>query len=115
MIERIDAGKTMSRAAVCNGVIYFCGHVAHGKDITEQAQNLLARYEEMLLKNGSDKDHLIFANIYISDMNLKPAFNAVWDAWLNSGCAPARVCVECGLGGGEFLVEVSVIAEQIKA
>ena len=46
MIQRIDTGKTMSRATVHNGVIYFGGHVAAGKQptMTEQAKALLSRY-----------------------------------------------------------------------
>lgn len=114
MIERIEPGKTMSRATVHNGLIYFGGHVAAGKHATmrEQATALLTRYEELLKLNGSDKDHIVFASIYVTDMSLKDEFNAVWDAWLNPGCAPARVCVEVGLVEG-FLVEVTLVAEKL--
>lgn len=116
MIQRIDTGKTMSRATVHNGVIYFGGHVAAGKQptMTEQAKALLSRYEELLAMNGSDKDHIIFASIYVTDMALKDEFNAVWNEWLNPGCAPARVCVEVGLAEG-YLVEVTLVAEKINA
>ena len=114
MIQRIDPGQTMSRATVHNGVIYFGGHVAAGRQptMTEQARAVLARYDELLAQNGSDKDHIIFASIYLTDMALKSEFNDVWNQWLNPGCAPARVCVEVGLGEG-YLVEVTLIAEQI--
>ncbi len=116
MIQHIEPGKTLSRATIHNGVIYFCGHVAGGKEstITGQAKALLARYEELLRQNGSDKDHIIFASIYIADMKLKEEFNAVWDAWLNPGCAPARVCVACTLPEG-YLVEITITAEAIAA
>ena len=80
--------------------------------MTEQARAVLARYDELLAQNGSDKDHIIFASIYVTDMALKSEFNDVWNQWLNPGCAPARVCVEVGLGEG-YLVEVTLIAEQI--
>ena len=115
MINRIDCGKTMSRATEHNGVIYFGGHVAAGKQptMTEQAEALLARYEELLEMHGTDKDHIIFASVYVTDMNLKGEFNAVWDKWLNPGCAPARVCIECGLSEG-YLVEVTMICEKVK-
>ena len=115
MIRRIDPDTTMSRATVHNGVIYFCGHVAPGADMTEQATKLLTRYEELLLENGSDKNHILFATIYVTDMALKGEFNAVWDKWLHPGCAPARVCVEAGLGGGGFLVEVAITAALLEA
>lgn len=112
MIERIDTGKTMSRAVKHNGLIYFSGHAAAGKHSTiqEQTQALLARYEELLKHHGSDKDHILSATIYICDMSLKPAMNDVWDAWINPGCGPVRVCVEAGLEPG-YLLEISLIAE----
>ena len=89
--------------------------MAPGADMTEQATKLLTRYEELLLENGSDKDHILFATIYVTDMALKGEFNAVRDKWLHPGCAPARVCVEAGLGGGGFLVEVAITAALLEA
>lgn len=112
MIDRIECGKTMSRAVVRDGVIYFSGHVASGRQPTmkEQAVALLARYDELLGKYGSDKAHIIAASIYVTDLGMKPEFNKVWDEWIPEGCAPARICIECGLDPG-YLVEISLIAE----
>lgn len=112
MIERIDPSKTMSRGVIRDGLIYFGGHVAAGKQSTirEQATALLNRYDELLEQNNSDKDHIVFATIYISDMSLKEEFNKVWDEWMNEGNAPARVCVEVTLEAG-YLVEITLVAE----
>ena len=38
------------------------------------------------------------------------AMNAVWDAWVPEGHAPARACAEARMARPELLVEVSVIA-----
>lgn len=38
------------------------------------------------------------------------AMNAVWDAWVPEGNAPARACGESKLATPEYLVEVLVIA-----
>lgn len=115
MIERIDAGKTMSRAVVHNGLIYFGGHVAADKQptIKEQTRALLKRYDELLEKHGSDKDHILSATIYIIDLALKDEMNEAWDEWITEGCAPARVCVEVGLPEG-YMLEMSLIAELVK-
>ena len=109
MIERIEPGKTMSRAVIHNGLIYFGGHVSGGKQPTmkEQATALLARYDELLQQYGSDKSHILSAEIYVTDMKLKSEFNEVWDKWIPEGCAPRRVCVEVGLDEG-YLVEVTI-------
>ena len=112
MIERIDPTPTFSRAVKHNGVIYFTGHCDGGKHATiaEQTEALLRRYEELLELHGSDKNHLLFVTIYISDLSLKEEMNQVWNAWLNPGCAPARVCVEAKIPEG-YLLEMCVTAE----
>ena len=110
MIERIDATENTTRAVIRDGLIYFGGHVAYGKDITEQTQNLTKRYDELFEKFGTDKYHLLSATVYIRDIKLRDEMNAVWYNWIPDGCAPIRVCVEVGLPD-DFLVEVSVIAE----
>jgi enamine deaminase RidA (YjgF/YER057c/UK114 family) len=38
------------------------------------------------------------------------AMNAVWDAWLPEGCAPARACVEARLANPAWRVEMAVVA-----
>jgi enamine deaminase RidA (YjgF/YER057c/UK114 family) len=114
MIQRIESGKTMSRAVVRDGLIYFSGHVAGGKQATmkEQATALFKRYDELLAQYGSRKDHVLFASIYITDMALKQEFNEVWSEWMNEGNTPARVCLEVGLEDG-YLVEMTLIAEVV--
>jgi enamine deaminase RidA (YjgF/YER057c/UK114 family) len=40
------------------------------------------------------------------------AMNAVWDAWVPEGHAPARACVQASMARPELLVEISVVAAQ---
>ena len=40
------------------------------------------------------------------------AMNAVWDAWVPQGHAPARACVQAAMARPELLVEISVVAAQ---
>jgi enamine deaminase RidA (YjgF/YER057c/UK114 family) len=112
MIKRLDAVNGTTRAVIRNGLIYFGGHVANGKDITEQTRNLVKRYDELFDKFGTDKYHLLSATVYIRDIKLRDEMNAVWHDWIPEGYAPARVCVEVGLPD-DYLLEVSVTAELI--
>ena len=49
--------------------------------------------------------------IYLKDMEADyAAMNAVWDAWVPKGAAPARACVEAKLYSPDVLVEMMVIA-----
>ena len=112
-IERIEAGARMSMAVVHNATVYLAGQVAHAKaggSIAEQTADVLASVDEILAKAGTDKTKILSATIYLVDIAHFAEMNAVWDAWLAPGCAPARATVQATLAGPQFGVEISVIA-----
>ncbi|MFA3792306.1 RidA family protein [Aliiglaciecola sp. SL4] len=115
MIERIETSARMSRIVKHNGTIYLCGQVCKDaeKDITEQTTTMLEKVDELLQKAGSDKHHLLSATIYVKDMSYFAAMNAVWDAWVPEGQAPARACVAAKMAREALLVEISVVAAEI--
>lgn len=114
MIERQQTKPRMSRIVKHNGTIYLCGQVCADatQGITEQTQTMLDKVEELLLEAGSDKQHMLSATIYLKDMQDFQAMNAVWDAWVPEGYAPARACVTADMAREALLVEISVIAAQ---
>lgn len=111
-ITRIDTQQRMSRIVIHNDTVYLCGQVAAdaNTDITEQTQTMLDKVDALLEQAGSDREHMLSATIYLRDMKDFAAMNAVWDAWVPEGHAPARACVESRLARNELLVEVSVVA-----
>ncbi|MBU2877163.1 MULTISPECIES: RidA family protein [Alteromonadaceae] len=114
MIERIESTPRMSRIVKHNGTIYLCGQVCKDaeKDITEQTTTMLEKVDELLHKAGSDKNHILSATIYVKDMSYFSAMNAVWDAWVPEGHAPARACVAAKMAREALLVEISVVAAE---
>lgn len=114
MIERQQIKPRMSRIVKHNGTIYLCGQVCADatQGITEQTQTMLDKVEQLLLEAGSDKQHMLSATIYIKDMQYFQSMNAVWDAWVPEGHAPARACVTANMAREELLVEISVIAAE---
>ncbi len=42
--------------------------------------------------------------------NMETALNAVWDAWVVPGVAPARACVEARLANPRYRLEIKIIA-----
>lgn len=98
-----------------NGVIYLCGQVCKDaeKGIKEQTETMLEKVDELLLKAGSDRKHMLSATIYIKDMQYFAEMNQVWDAWVPEGHAPARACVEASMARDALLVEISVVAAEI--
>ncbi|CUB03458.1 RidA family protein [Marinomonas fungiae] len=113
-IERLEVGQRMSRIVKSNGMVFLCGQVAAdaNTDITEQTQTMLAKVDALLDQAGSSREHMLSATIYLRDMKDFAAMNAVWDAWVPEGCAPARACVEARLARQELLVEISVVAAE---
>ncbi|KMT66986.1 RidA family protein [Catenovulum maritimum] len=114
MIERQETKQRMSRIVKHNGTIYLCGQVCADaeQDITHQTQTMLDKVDALLLQAGSDREHILSATIYIKDMKDFAAMNAVWDAWVPEGYAPARACVQASMAREALLVEISVIAAE---
>ena len=111
-IKRLETSQRMSRAVIHNGTVYFCGQVAkdYEADITGQTRTTLEKLDALLESVGSDKTKLLSATIYLKNMNGFQAMNAVWDAWVPEGHAPARACVEAAMASPKLLVEISLIA-----
>lgn len=114
-IERLDTQKRMSRIVKHNGTVYLCGQVAAdaSKDITEQTQTMLDKVDDLLIQAGSDRKHILSATIYVKDMSYFAEMNAVWDAWVPEGYAPARACVAAKMAREALLVEITVVAAEI--
>ena len=109
-ITRIHPAAQWSDAVVHNGTAYFVEVPDSGSDITTQTPVLLAQAERTLALVGSDKSQLLLATIYLKDMADRPAFNALWQAWLPEGCAPARVCVRAEMASPDYLLEIAFTA-----
>lgn len=114
-IERMEVKPRMSRIVKHNGTIYLCGQVCADstKGIKEQTSTMLDKVDDLLLKAGSDRKHILSATIYIKDMQYFSEMNEVWDAWVPEGYAPARACVTANMARESLLVEISVIAAEI--
>ena len=111
-IQRIEAGNRMSQAVVHGDTIYTAGIVADETvaSVGEQTRQILAKIDRLLANAGSDKAHLLKANIWLADISRFDEMNAVWDAWVVKGSAPVRATVESKLAGPEYLVEIMVEA-----
>ncbi len=112
MIERAQTSARMSKIVKHNGTIYLSGQVGEGATVTEQTQDCLSRVDALLKEAGSDREHMLQAIIWLSDMKHFAEMNAVWDAWVPAGHAPARACGESKLARDVLNVEITVIAAE---
>ena len=112
-IVRIEPGPRMSQAVIHGGLAYLAGQVAldaPGASVTEQTQSILARIDTLLAAAGTGKEKLLTASIWLADIASFAEMNAVWDAWVAPGAAPARATVESKLAAPQFTVEIAVVA-----
>jgi enamine deaminase RidA (YjgF/YER057c/UK114 family) len=113
-IERRHTGKRLSELVIHrgSGLVHLAGQVADDghASITGQTQQVLANIDRLLAEAGSDKRKILSATIYLPDMSEFAAMNAVWEAWVAPGDAPARATVQAALAHPAYKVEIQVIA-----
>lgn len=110
-IRRIETGVRMSQAVVHGGLVWLAGQCGTaGENITAQTEESLAKIERLLAEAGSDKTRILSATVWLANMDDYAEMNAVWDAWVPEGSAPARACGESRLGGVGYGVEIICVA-----
>jgi enamine deaminase RidA (YjgF/YER057c/UK114 family) len=109
-IRRIETGPRMSQAVIHQGIAHLAGQVGRGANVTEQTRAVLAEIDRLLALAGTDRTRLLTAQIWLADIAKFQEMNAVWDAWVPKGHAPARWTGEARLATPEYLVEIIVTA-----
>ena len=111
-ITRHHGNQRMSQLVIHGDTVYLAGQVAAdaSADITTQTQQVLQKIDDLLAEAGSDNSNILSAQIWLTSMGHFAQMNAVWDAWIPQGHAPARACIEARLASPDLLVEVGIIA-----
>jgi enamine deaminase RidA (YjgF/YER057c/UK114 family) len=113
-LERRQVGKRLSELVIHRGagLCWLAGQVADdpSADITGQTKQVLDQIDRLLAEAGSDKSRIASATIYLPDMGDFAAMNAVWESWVVAGSTPARATVQAKLAGGEYRIEIQVVA-----
>jgi enamine deaminase RidA (YjgF/YER057c/UK114 family) len=112
MITRMKTGPRMSQIVIHGNTVYLSGQVASDRsgDTAKQTREVLAAIDGLLAEAGTDKSHVLAATIYLTDMSTFNEMNAVWEAWIAPGCAPARATVGAPLASSAYRVEIVVVA-----
>lgn len=114
-IERIESRQRLSKATKTGGLVFLSGDVASDPsgDIQDQTRQVLKIIEDRLARCGSSKAHILYSQVWLSDISNFDKMNEVWDAWVPAGHSPARATVEAKLARPEYLIEVMAIATTI--
>jgi len=113
-IQRFERlGDRLSHVLVYNGIVYLTGQVADDctQDTAGQTLQVLERIEMLLAKGGSDKSKILFAQIFLKELNDFAQMNRVWEEWINQDALPARATFGGILGDGvrvEIIVQAAV-------
>jgi enamine deaminase RidA (YjgF/YER057c/UK114 family) len=111
IVERPNNLPHISGAVVYGDTVYLQGVTPDpGGDITSQTKQVLERIDTLLAMAGTDKSKLLAAQVWLSDMRLFEAHNAVWNAWVDRENPPVRACVRADLVRPGLLVEIMVTA-----
>ena len=114
-IERKHVNARMSQVVSDDAYVYLAGQVAPeggGESVADQTKDVLARIDQLLADGGSDKSRLLTATIGLKDISTFDEMNAIWDAWVPQGRAPARACIEAKFPFDRVKVEIQVTAKK---
>jgi enamine deaminase RidA (YjgF/YER057c/UK114 family) len=112
-VTRIEAGRRLSRAVIHNGMVYLAGVTADEcvNDIKGQTRQVLAKIDQYLARAGTDKGHLLTAQIWLKDIARDfEGMNVVWDSWTAHNAAPTRATAQCEMAAPDVLIEIIVTA-----
>ncbi len=112
-LRRIGVAARYSDLVICDGVARFSGYVPEttpSQEIGAQTQDVLDQIAQSLTEIGSDKTKILQATIWLADMRDYEPMNAVWDAWVAPGAAPARACTQARLADPRYRIEIMIVA-----
>jgi len=110
-ITRINPRPRSSSAVIHNQTVYLAGQVGvAGDSVAAQTRTILASIDRLLAEAGTDKSRLLQALIWLADMDDFEEMNAVWDAWVAPGNAPARATGQSRLALPGYKVEIVCVA-----
>jgi 2-iminobutanoate/2-iminopropanoate deaminase len=108
-----------SPAVIHNGVVYVAGQLPIDQNgvpqlgsIEEQTSLCMHNITEILKAAGSNLEHIVKVNVFVSDISLWPRINAQY-AQIMGSHKPARVVVPCNTLNYGALIEIDCIAAVI--
>ncbi|MGX6999552.1 RidA family protein [Caballeronia sp. KNU42] len=106
-----------AQATKANGFVFVSGQLpltsdgnaALAEGLEAQVQQALTNVREVLLAAGTDVERLLSVQIYVSDIEIWPRVNKLYQEFIGNP-APARTVVQCGQLHYGAYIEISAIA-----
>ncbi|MGE2763862.1 RidA family protein [Escherichia coli] len=112
-IKRNNPQPRLAASVEYGNLVFLSGQTpkSNTPSIAQQTREVLEKIDALLAEAGSDKFHLLSAQIWLKDISRDFAdFNDVWVSWISEGYSPARATVQAEMARPEILVEVMVTA-----
>lgn len=111
-IERFEKNERLSRIVIHNGTVYLSGLTADKKntDTSDQTRQILEKADALLRSIGADRSKLLFAQIWLRDVEDFDSMNRAWIKWLDGAEPPARATVGASFALPQIRVEIQFIA-----
>lgn len=111
-LTRLNPGPRMSEAVTVGDVVFLAGQVPTTLegDITVQTREVLAKIDAIMAALGGSKADIASVQVWLTDMADFQGMNAVWDAWVEAGHAPARATCAVALARPGMRVEMIATA-----
>ena len=112
MIQRMGGTELLHCAVRHGDILYLSGATADDRDadMALQTRQVLDKISTWLSHFGSDRDHMLSASVYVSDMALKDEMNAAWRTWFDGRHLPTRATIGAADLGPGVLIEIVVTA-----
>lgn len=112
MIERLSSTPILHRVVKHNGTVYLAGVAAKdlSADMAGQTTEALERIRELLETNGSNKDRVLSATVFVTDLAKKEEMNRAWVAFFGAANLPTRATIGISDLGSNILVEIVATA-----
>ena len=110
-ITRAIRTPIMHRAVRTGDLVFIGGTIADDTSVSMGAQtaNILGKIEGYLKEAGSDRNHVLTASIFVTDLSKKKEMDAAWTDFFGDAL-PARATVGVADLGGGAMIEVVVTA-----
>ena len=112
MIKRTESSPPGLRVVEAGGLVYMSGATALDRTggMCDQIRQKLKRLDGFLADAELTKSDVIFATVYVMQMNMKSEMNLAWAEYFPLDILPGRATVGVADLGEDCLIEVQFMA-----
>lgn len=113
-LTRFDTTEKLSKAVASGNFVFVSGQVPNNPSASTYQQTLetMDKVEKYLIKAGCKRDDMVFAMVFVKDLEDLGEINRAWSDWLPEGTAPARACVQATPASSQFALQVFAVGQR---